>query len=366
MSNINQDSKYARGIPGFRVRPQHLVAPDPLITAPPPVTVNGSGGVMEYKEIVDSFDRVMEGMVETVTDDASNELDIKIEWLRSNLQDLPVDSVLQLTNDIQSLIARGADDFSAVDDVSSLKPGAVPEELHVSSTEAGGAVDFSSVDGVSSLMLKPFSSPLAEPPDPMSVASPIASPAEPPDPMSITSPIASPAEPSGSVNGVIGGEMNGVMEGTVNGVTEGVMKGVINGLVNGVIGGEMNGVMEGAVIGLTEGVMNMVMEGAVDRMIEGVGYSSLSQFGRHQDSTFPTAVAGGSAHLGRHQVSPFPPAVAGGSAHFGRHQVSTIPPEVAGGSAHFGGHQVSPFPTAKLKTDAQIERKKRAKKRKNE
>ena len=39
MSNICQDSKYAGGISRFRVRPQHLVAPDPLITAPPPVTL---------------------------------------------------------------------------------------------------------------------------------------------------------------------------------------------------------------------------------------------------------------------------------------------------------------------------------------
>jgi hypothetical protein len=202
MSNINQDSKYARGIPGFRVRPQHLVAPDPLITAPPPVTtliagppphllssvsspnplitdanlsvsfaapnsvenvtavvaVNGSGGDMEYKETVDSVDRVMEGMVETVTDYAFDEMVIKMEWLRSNLQDLPVDSVLQLATDVISLVAGGAADFSVVDGVSSLKPAAVPVELHVSSTVAGDAADFSAVDGVSSL--KPATVPV--------------------------------------------------------------------------------------------------------------------------------------------------------------------------------------------------------------
>ena len=160
MSIICQGSKYSGGISRFRVHPQHLGAPtDPLITAPPPVTliavppphllssvsslnplitanlsvsfavpngaenvtevvaVNGVGDDIVYKETVDSVDGVMECVVDMVIDDALNELILKMRWLSSLLHILLMDAVNKLAFKCSELSV----DFSAEDGVSTLK-----------------------------------------------------------------------------------------------------------------------------------------------------------------------------------------------------------------------------------------------------
>jgi hypothetical protein len=120
-------------------------------------------------------------------------------------------------------------------------------------------------------------------------------------------------------------------------VTEGLVNGVMEGAVNGATEGLVNGVMEGAVNRVIEGVTNGVIEGAVDVARSQGGF----------ENPFPTVVAGGSAHFlaeqGGFENNKMP-------CHSSVH--NQFPTVVARGSAHFWG---------KLKTDAQIERKKRKK-----
>ena len=142
------------------MHPQHLGAPtDPLITAPPPVTliavppphllssvsslnplitanlsvsfavpngaenvtevvaVNRVGDDMVYKETVDSGDGVMECVVDMVTDDALNKLILKMRWLSSLLHILLMDAVNKLAFKCSELSV----DFSVEDGVSTLK-----------------------------------------------------------------------------------------------------------------------------------------------------------------------------------------------------------------------------------------------------
>jgi hypothetical protein len=120
-------------------------------------------------------------------------------------------------------------------------------------------------------------------------------------------------------------------------VTEGLVNGVMEGAVNGATEGLVNGVMEGAVNRVIEGVANGVIEGAVDVARSQGGF----------ENPFSTVVAGGSAHFlaeqGGFENNKMP-------CHSSVH--NQFPTVVARGSAHFLG---------KLKTDAQIERKKRKK-----
>ena len=142
------------------MHPQHLGAPtDPLITAPPPVTliavppphllssvfslnplitanlsvsfavpngaenvtevvaVNRVGDDMVYKETVDSGDGVMECVVDMVTDDALNKLILKMRWLSSLLHILLMDAVNKMAFKCSELSV----DFSAEDGISTLK-----------------------------------------------------------------------------------------------------------------------------------------------------------------------------------------------------------------------------------------------------
>jgi hypothetical protein len=99
---------------------------------------------------MDSVDGVMECVVDTVTDDAMNELILKMRWLPSLLHILPKDAVNELAFKCSELSAY----FSADDGVSTLKSSELriePVVNHVSTPLAEGAADFSADDGVSTL-----------------------------------------------------------------------------------------------------------------------------------------------------------------------------------------------------------------------